>query len=413
VRGRKSLNRIPALSILLTSCNGSSADVGLSTSQPLLGGELSTAADDAVVKVVATQATVTQTCTGALVANNLVLTARHCVADYVDLSFSCDSAGELVTTGPGGRTGATIAPEQITIKVGAQPADDTVDALGKQVFAEQTSTLCRNDIALVLLDRNLSVGSLLRIRLDRSSSHDERFRAVGYGLFEDPDAGVSLRHSKDGLVVTQVGASQLHPEGDDIPPRSFQVDGGGLCIGDSGGPAISERGAVIGVFSKFTGPCTASSTVSYYTETAPFADELILPAFAVAGAEPLPEYDIPSAGTAGNGAMSGATFAGASSAAAASGGTNNQADAAGATDIVGHEPLAYERTPPGGGTCSCRVAGTPRRPFEWLILPLLLLRARRRQTSTGLRHIHIGPPRYMALARSNRLMGTVRKVRRL
>jgi MYXO-CTERM domain-containing protein len=229
---------------------------------------------------------------------------------------------------------------------------------------------------------------------------------VGYGRTDDEEFGI--RHTRSGLEVAKVGTSQFREEGDSIPPRTFTSEGPALCIGDSGGPAYSDQGAVIGVWSQVVGDCTASTAVNYFTEVAPFRAEIIDRAFVAAGYEPLLETSAGSgqAGAGGSaGAASVAQRAGASGAGPGSAGAAGQspetgssqlpsAGAAGASPQLPATPVAgaagtvavpYRGLRKQGG-CTCRVAGaTPGRPGGLLmsLLAFSLAWGRRRRRPLG------------------------------
>jgi len=77
--------------------------------QSLLNAEPSGPEDDAVVQLVSVHESGPHRCTGTLIAANLVLTARHCVANHVLGDFDCDPNGDLVSR-TGGMMGSVIAP---------------------------------------------------------------------------------------------------------------------------------------------------------------------------------------------------------------------------------------------------------------------------------------------------------------
>jgi len=322
-------------------------------SQAIYNGYPSGVEDDGVLKLASINASgVTNYCTGSLVAPNVVLTARHCVANLSEAPFTCTDAGELTADSKGGRFGALIDPAEIKFYVGAA-FSEPLAALGAKIFATQTPTICRNDLAVVVLDRELTDVPLLKIRIDRGNQRGEVLRAVGYG--ETEDAMLGVRRAKDGLIVNKVGASQFRPDGDPIPPRTFLTLGPALCEGDSGGPALTADGAVTGVYSQLVGTCSSPSARQYFTQVAPFADEILTPAFELAGYQPLVEGGGTGEGGAGGDASTiepesgGAEAGGAAS--SAGGGENSNA---GTADAANTPP------PPEKGGCRCATPATPR-----------------------------------------------------
>jgi len=316
-------------------------------SQAIYDGYASGIEDDGVVKVTNVDANgVMNSCTGALVAPNVVLTARHCVANLIRGAFTCTDSGELTPESKGGRFGPLIDPANLKIYVGAA-FNEPLAALGAKVFATQTPSICRNDMAAIVLDREISGAPLMPIRIDRGDEHGEVLRVVGFGETELAMSGV--RRAKDGLRVSLVGASQFRADGDPIPPRTFLTLGPALCIGDSGGPALTPDGAVTGIYSQLVGACDSPNARQYFTQVAPFVAEVVMPAFELAGYQPISEGAAPSDGGAGSDGTGAAGDANAGAKASSAGGSDN--GAAGSPTY---------HAPPGKGGCACSSSATPR-----------------------------------------------------
>jgi len=417
--------------LLFAACNPSATERLDLLRQNIVNGELSGVEDNAIVKLESADDTgAIHSCTATLVAPNLIITALHCVSNNNVLPFTCDANGDLAA-GPGGQIGTLNLASKISVKSGSTPTTKAV-AKGLEIFAAQTTTVCHNDIALVLLDRVLDQPPvslpISSIQLFNGVEPGESVRIVGYGQgSDDGDSGTVPRHSRSGLIVARVGSSDFRAVGDGIPPRTFTTNGPGGCPMDSGGPALSDNNAVVGVFSQYVGDCTSPTTVNYFTEVAPFRDNVILGAFAAAGYEPWLEgnsepglygtggnvgaggetstggADNATAGGAGGVSSSMSAAGGATSAASTSsgGGATNasggadagslgSAAAMGGTlsasggappDIGGssHEVIIYDKGPSSGGSCACRF--TPNRNYGLGFLGLVAagLGARRRR----------------------------------
>ncbi len=276
---------------LATGCAAETADsatqepvlveVETDTSTPTIYGGEKDADEASLSGVVALRVgagTSFELCTGALVAPNVVLTARHCVTKNTTTSVSCDENGRSAN---GPHVIADEVPTTIGVFTGPTPSfAKRPAALGRAIIAPQGEYLCDADIALVVLDRALQVAPLA-VRLDDKAQVGETIRTVGYGK-NDQDAPIGTRFRRGNVKVLGQGQG-ISPNKTPLGPREFEV-GKSICQGDSGGPAISEAtGAVIGVVSR-GGKCNEDFG-HIFTTTAGFAS-MFDQAFQIAGGEP-------------------------------------------------------------------------------------------------------------------------------
>lgn len=228
----------------------------------------------------------TSLCSGVLVAPNVVLTARHCVAIPLTTSPQCDEHGQSRN---GKHVAGDRAPGDITVYTGVSPKfGGQPDAAVKSIVAPKGDTLCDSDIALVVLDRRLESLTPASVRLDAAVAVGERIRSVGYGR-NDGKLPIGTRFRKTGVEVLAMG-SGVSASKTPLGPHEFEV-GRSTCVGDSGGPALSEdTGAVVGVVSR-GGQCDVDFG-HVYTTTMGWGS-LFDDAFAIAGGAPTIETNRP------------------------------------------------------------------------------------------------------------------------
>ena len=223
----------------------------------VVGGVVSTAADNFAVIFGDDKSSDGLRCTGVVVAPRVILTARHCVStmganptgckvgDVNDLNFRVaptntkDPKLFVVATGasPGGpRTG--VYATQIDV-------DDSMDASG-----------CWRDLAVVTLNKALSVP----VVTPRATpvSVGEKLRIVGYGAVDNDGTIPTVRQSLEGIEVLELGVTTV---GQNIVNDGEILTSLGFCNGDSGGPLLDSTGALVGLVSRKTGPCTTAKNI--------------------------------------------------------------------------------------------------------------------------------------------------------
>ena len=262
----------------------------------LIGGTDSDASQDAVVFLVHKDPTSARVgmCTGTLVAPNLVITARHCVAD-ADESALCAADGSAMS---GGAIAANHDPKTLLVYTGKNrppfksQKDPAPAGVGAQIVDDGAKNLCNHDLALLVLQAPIADAPIASMRLDGDVKKDETFTAVGWGI-TSTSTTPPVRQQRAGVKIVAVGpdATRALP----VAPNQFEV-GESICLGDSGGPAIASSGAILGVVtgggngqtstaSDPSAPCVGDAAANLYTRLAPFKD-VITKAFGIAGAEP-------------------------------------------------------------------------------------------------------------------------------
>jgi len=188
----------------------------------------------------------TALCTGALLAPNLVATARHCVA-------AIPASGVIAC--PSTQFGALTPASSIVVTTDADVrTGSTRFAVSKVVLpsgADQTA-VCGNDIALLILAQNVSlpayVTPVLSPAMTDHSVYSTTETAIGYGLSSPTDtAGTTagIRRIKQGIKLVCIPNDRAFT--DCFPSMASQVtaaefvSGDGTCEGDSGSNAFEQN----------------------------------------------------------------------------------------------------------------------------------------------------------------------------
>ena len=260
---------------------------------PVIKGKDSDKSQDAVVLLVHFDPTKGEvgSCTGTMLSDRLVLTARHCVAD-TDESAACDIDGKPLAQG---EVRGNHKPETLYVFVGPDrpdfgSRDVKPDGQGAKILDDGGKNLCNHDIAMVVLKDPIPNAKIAPIRLDAPIKKGELLTAVGWGV-TDTTRSPDVRQQRTGIVVEGIGPDDTTPF--PVPPNEFEV-GESICSGDSGGPALAKTNAIVGVVSrggnarKPDPQNPASSCIdgsNLYTKVAPFKD-FILGGYALVEADP-------------------------------------------------------------------------------------------------------------------------------
>ena len=322
-----------ALGCALGCSDATPGDVTEGRGESIVAGEPSGAEQDGTVLLRAVLADESEgVCSASLVGPNLLLTAAHCVTYQNDGDFSCSVRGELIDNATGGgRLGLHLPAASLEVYGGKAPRKSAL-ARGLKIISTLSPHVCQDDLAFVVLDTALEL-PVMPIRLSRPALVHEAVVLVGYGTSRNDgyiDYRTQPRQQKRDLKIAAVGPDLIDDGITDTPPRVLKVEGPSGCVGDSGGPLLSEAtGAVLGVYSlQRGGSCAAPAVHSQLVHLPPYQG-LIDEAFAAAGCEPVPELT-PGAGGAG-GASDGGGVSGAPDGAVG----GNSAEPSSATGGVG------------------------------------------------------------------------------
>lgn len=149
-------------------------------------------------------------CTGAIIGEDLILTAAHCV------------------------TGAKISEIEIKFDVAFYDAAFTYHAKNIKVHESYSRINMRNDLALVLLDKKIPANfRALDLEDSRSLSleKDDEVTSLGFGVRETKElSGAKF------LRMAQIPVKKFASDVEFIVLD--QTKGVGICFGDSGGPSF-------------------------------------------------------------------------------------------------------------------------------------------------------------------------------
>lgn len=263
--------------------------------QPIIRGTTSGTEHDAVVVLTNFRDGLRRNlCSATMVAPNLLLTARHCVSD-TESSSACTDKGSAVT---GAGVKADRPPGNLVVFVGKDGVVPNTEveangtARGSKLVVGSSTTICNADLAFLILDKKIDA-PIAPIRLGPPSK-DEKLSAIGWGV-DETGSLPKQREIRTGLQLIGIGPG-LYPDNPKYGygDAEFMI-GESACAGDSGGPTMSTRGAVVGIAARagngekrdnnYASTCVGDNVHAVYTQIGAHED-LVIRAFREAG-EPI------------------------------------------------------------------------------------------------------------------------------
>jgi trypsin len=222
----------------------SAGDERIGTARADIQGGFGDDEDLAVVGLAVTDGdgNIAKTCSGVLIAPNLVLTAQHCIASKAEF-VSCADAS----------FGPAVDPAHVYVTTDASmwAASTTWRDVVEVSVPPGAPAVCGRDVALVTLQEPVDGVKPLEPSLEAPCEPAEVYTAIGYGATDGGDDGAGRRRRRDGLEVVCVGGDCSTSN---VTGHEWQGDHG-ICAGDSGSPAIDGRGRVFGITSRGPSGC--------------------------------------------------------------------------------------------------------------------------------------------------------------
>ena len=273
----------------------SSESIG-TTQAAVQGGTTDTAHPYAVGVCLGNKGQCQGICSGALIAPNLVLTARHCVSQSPQ-QIDCATA----------KFGAQYAASSMWITTYYKMFQSTTGwHQAAQIVTPSPTAVCGNDIALLVLKDNVSAGEattvtpVVQYAMTDHTRYSSTVTAIGYGITAPNANDSGTRRIRQDINLGCIPGDKLidcgNLTGAQLTVNEF-VSGDSTCSGDSGSSAYEQKNFTKGVPVTFgvlsRGGDTSTTCVSpIYTRTDKWKDLIVATAISAAqtGGYPAPSW---------------------------------------------------------------------------------------------------------------------------
>jgi MYXO-CTERM domain-containing protein len=183
-------------------------------------------------------------CSGALIAPNVVVTARHCVQN---IDYKNPQVPKTIDC----KLNPTFTGAVKTMSVTTDTYFDSAQWRSvKQVVLPQTNAVCDNDIALLVLTNLIPTTTAKPVVPGvqypvNYSKYLQSFTAIGYGNTSATGGGSGTRRYRELIRIQCVPGDPNIPCPADFQEQEF-VAGDGTCSGDSGSAAYEQGSFTFG-----------------------------------------------------------------------------------------------------------------------------------------------------------------------
>lgn len=244
---------VVAACTLASACTSAAPAPTGDDSQPIVGGGDSASAHDFAIAMADMTDLGGLACSATLIAPDVVLTARHCVAHRdASVDLTCEADGATWST-TGYSTPYAASHFRFFRSV---PLQDPLSAHAKQIFVEGDVEGCGSDVAVILLDRPLDGVPVAKVRATPPRP-GEKLTVIGSGNVATTSTEPSTtRLERSGVEVLSLGpvATTSDAGKPKVASQGEFLASAGFCFGDSGGPAVDDQNQVVGIVSRLASP---------------------------------------------------------------------------------------------------------------------------------------------------------------